>query len=267
MSEKVGNNVVTLQTFFKNGLVHKKSINLFLLSDIEPKNIKYYLLKSYPHLTENFTEGLVYYKGLLYESTGDWGKSAIFVLNLSAGEVIKTTFLPSDEFGEGIAILNNKITLLTYKSMQGYIYDQNSLNLIKKFKYPFNTEGWGLTTDEKDFIMSNGTDKLFVLDSAYYSVLREIDVCDNKEPVDSLNELEYFNGMIYANIWMKNKIAKIDFRTGKVLGYFDLTSLIPEKYRTHYSDVLNGIAYNSDNKSFFITGKHWDKIYEIRIED
>lgn len=265
--DKVGKIIVSIKAFLKSGLTQRKSVSLFVLSDIEPKNIKFQVIKTYAHSTENFTEGLVYKDGLLYEGTGDWGKSAIFVSNLKTGEIIQSTNLPSDKFGEGIAILNNKITQLTYKSMEGYIYDQHSFSQIRKFKYSFYTEGWGLTTDEKDFIMSNGTDKIYALDSTYYSLVKEITVCDNKEPIDSLNELEYVRGLIYSNIWMCNKIAQIDYRTGKVLGYLDLTAIIPKKYRNHHSDVLNGIAYNDDNNSFLITGKHWDKIYEIRIED
>lgn len=197
----------------------------------------------------------------------NYAKEAIFVSDLKTGKVLRSTYLPADKFGEGIAILNNKITQLTYKSMEGYIYDQHSFSQIKKFNYSFYTEGWGITTDEKDFIMSNGTDKIYVLDSAYYSLIKEITVCDNKEPIDSLNELEYVHGFIYSNIWMSNKIAQIDYKTGKVLGYLDLTAIIPKKYRNHHSDVLNGIAYNDENNSFLITGKHWEKIYEIKIED
>lgn len=265
--EKLGNNTLSIKCFLENGLTQQKSIKLFLLSDVEPRKIKYRLVNTYPHSTENFTEGLVYKNGLLYESTGNWGKSAIFVSNPETGELIQSSYLPSDRFGEGIAILNNQITQLTYKSMEGYVYQQNSLNRIKTFKYPFYTEGWGLTTGEKDFIMSNGSEKIYVLDSAYYSLIREITVCDNKEPLDSLNELEYVNGLIYSNIWMNNKIAEIDYKSGKVLGYLDLTSLIPPRYRNHHSDVLNGIAYNRENASFLITGKHWDKIYEIKLED
>jgi glutamine cyclotransferase len=265
--EKVGENILSINTFLKTGLTQRKSINLFLLSDIEPKKIKYNVIKTYPHSTENFTQGLVYKDGLLYEGTGDWGKSAIFVSDLKTGKVLKSIYLPSDKFGEGIAILNNRITQLTYKSMEGYIYDQHSFSQIRKFNYSFFTEGWGLTTDEKDFIMSNGTEKIYVLDSTYYSPIVVITVCDDKEPIDSLNGLEYVHGLIYSNIWMSNKIAQIDYKTGKVLGYLDLTAIIPQKYRNHPSDVLNGIAYNDDNKSFLITGKHWDQIYEIKIED
>ena len=265
--EKVGVNILSIKTFLKTGLTQRKSVNLFLLSDIEPQKIKYSVIKTYPHSTDNFTEGFIFKNGLLYESTGDWGKSAIFVSDLRDGKILQSTYLPSDKFGEGIAILNNKITQLTYKSMEGYIYDQHSFSQIRKFKYSFYTEGWGLTTDEKNFIMSNGTNKIYVLDSTHYSPIKEITICDNKEPIDSLNELEYVQGLIYSNIWMSNKIAQIEYKTGKVLGYLDLTAIIPKKYRNHHSDVLNGIAYNDDNNSFLVTGKHWENIYEIKIEE
>jgi len=265
--EKVGRNNLSLKVFLNGGLSQRKSIDLFFLSDLKPKQIKYSLIKTYPHSIDNFTEGLVFKNGVLYESTGNFGESALFEIDLKNDKIIKSLWLSSDKFGEGITILNNKIIQLTYKSMEGYIYDINSFNRIRKFDYSFYTEGWGLTTDRTNLLMSNGTDKIFSLDSSYYSVLGEINVCDNKEAVDSLNELEYIDGLIYANIWMSNKIAQIDYQTGKVLGYIDLTAIIPVKYRNHHSNVLNGIAYNPENGHLLVTGKRWKHIYEIKLEN
>lgn len=264
--EKVGRNNLSLKVFLQGGLNQRKSINMFFLSDLKPKQIKYSLIKTYPHSINNFTEGLVFKDGLLYEGTGDWGNSLLIETELETGKISKSVALSSDKFGEGITILNNKIIQLTYKSNEGYIYDKSSFDRIGKFNYSFHTEGWGLTTDGTDLLMSNGTDKIFTIDSSYYSFLREIQVCDNKTPVDSLNELEYVDSLIYANIWMNNRIAQIDYHTGKVLGYIDLTAIIPVKYRNHQSDVLNGIAFNSENGHLLITGKRWEYIYEIRLE-
>lgn len=263
----VGINSLRISVFFNDSLTQSKYIEPFFLSDVAPQNLKYQLISSFPHSTDNFTEGLVYKDGLMYEGTGDWGKSGLIISNLETGKVISSIWLPSDKFGEGISILNNNITQLTYKSMEGYIYQKETLEKQKTFKYTFYTEGWGLTTDEVNFYMSNGTDKIYVLDSTYYSVLDEIQVCDNKESIDSLNEVEFVNGLIYSNIWMDNRIAQIDSKTGKVLGYLDLTSMIPPKFRNHHSDVLNGIAYNAESGNLLITGKRWDKIYEIKLTD
>jgi len=262
---QVGRNNLRVSIFFNDSLSQSKTVAPFFLSDLVPQTLEYKLVKTFPHSTDYFTEGLVYKDGLLYEGTGDWGKSGVFISNLETGEVLKSYWLPSDKFGEGISILNGKITQLTYKSQEGYVYDLKSLEKKRTFKYSFYTEGWGITTDKVNYYMSNGTDKIFILDTTYYSLIREMQVCDNKEPVDSLNELEYVNGLIYSNIWMNNKIAQIDSKTGKVHGYLDLTKLIPEKYRNHHSDVLNGIAYLPDNGHLLVTGKKWDKIYEIEV--
>ncbi len=264
--EKVGKNIISIEGF-KDGLSQKLSVKLFFLSDIKPKDLKYKLLNTYPHSTDNFTEGFIYDNGLLYESTGSYGKSALYVTKLETGEVFQSTNLPSNKFGEGIAILNNKITQLTYTATKAYVYDKNTLKKIRSFDYPFYSEGWGLTTDGKDFIMSNGSDKIKVLDSLYFQQKKEITVCDNKESIDSLNELEYVNGILYSNIWMENRIAKIEYKTGRVLGYLDLTAIIPKKYQNVQDAVLNGIAYREEKNTLLVTGKNWETIYEIKLED
>ncbi len=263
----VGENFLRIQAFRNDSLIQTKSINPFFISNIVPKELEFRLVNTYPHSMDYFTEGLVFDNGLLYEGTGDWGKSGVFVTNLETGEVLKSHHLPSDKFGEGISVLNGRITQLTYQAQEGYIYDQESLEKQRTFKYSFYTEGWGLTTDQVNYYMSNGSDKIFVLDSTYYSLIREIHICDNREPIDSLNELEYVNGLIYSNIWMNNKIAQIDSKTGKVLGYLDLSSLIPDKYINHRANVLNGIAYLPENGNLLVTGKRWDKLYEIELLD
>ncbi len=264
-SNKVGYNKLKFKVFINDSLIQTEVKDIFLLSDLQPKELEFELVKTYPHSTEHYTEGFVYKDGLLYEGTGNWGESEIFITELKTGKIINSVFNPLHVFGEGIAIMNNKITQLTYKSMEGYIYNQKTLEKERTFKYSFYTDGWGLTNDEKSFYMSNGTDNIFVLEAENYTVLREIRVCDNIESIKNLNELEYVNGLIYSNIWMTNKIAQIDPKSGKVLGYLDLTSIIPQKYRNENDDVLNGIAYKSSNGNLLITGKRWDKIYEIKI--
>ncbi len=264
--EKVGPNIISIEGF-KNGLSQKQSVQLYFLSDIEPKKLKYKLLNTYPHSTDNFTEGFIYEDGKVYESTGLYGKSALYVYKLENGEVLQSSHLPSDKFGEGIAILNNKITQLTYTATKGYVYDKSTLRKLRTFDYPFYSEGWGLTTDNKHFIMSNGSDKIKILDSLYFSPQKELTICDNKESVDSLNELEYVQGVLYSNIWMNHNIAQIDYKTGRVLGYMDLTPIIPKKYQHVNDDVLNGIAYNEKKNTLLVTGKNWDRIFEIMLEE
>lgn len=262
---KVGRGTLLVEVISGKNKKQKSNIDLFFLSDIEPKSIQYSIINEYPHSKDNFTEGLVYQNGFMFEGTGDWGKSALVKTNLKTGEVLESVFLPSNIFGEGIAILNNKIIQLTYKSQEGYVYRKEDFNLIKKFSYSFSPEGWGLTNNNENLIMSNGTDKLFVLDSTYYSMLKEIQICDNIEPIDSINELEYFEGIVYANIWMDNRIAKIEYNTGKVLGYIDMKEIVPTEYKNDKTNVLNGIAINPQNGNLFVTGKRWSKIYEIKL--
>ncbi len=264
--QKVGSNIISIEGY-KDGLSQKRSVKLFFLSNIKPKSIKYKLINTYPHSTDNFTEGFIYQNGLLYESTGNYGKSALFISKLETGEVLQSTYLPSNKFGEGIAILNNTITQLTYTATKAYVYDKNTLKKIRSFDYPFYSEGWGLTTDGKDFIMSNGSDKIKVLDSLYFQPQKEITVCDDKGSIDSLNELEYVQGILYSNIWMENKIVKIEYKTGRVLGYLDLKAIIPKKYQNVQDAVLNGIAYREEKNTLLVTGKNWETIYEIKLED
>ncbi len=263
----VGRNRLKISVFINDSNTQSINVEPFFLSDVIPQNLKYKLVNSFPHSTKKFTQGLVYKDGLMYEGTGNWGKSGVFITKLETGELINSQMLPPDKFGEGITLLNNRIIQLTYQAREGYVYQFKTLEKQSTFKYSFSTEGWGITADEESFYMSNGTDKILVMDSTYYSVYKEIQVCDNKGPIDSLNELEFVNGLIYSNIWMDNRIAQIDSKTGKVLGYLDLISIIPDKYRKHHSNVLNGIAYNKENGNLFITGKHWDKIYEIELID
>ncbi len=264
--EKVGRGSLGVEIAFTDGTNQRKNVELFFLSDIIPKSIDFTLIDEYPHSTDNFTEGLIFNDGFIYEGAGDWGKSALYKTELESGKIIKAAYLSSNIFGEGISIIGNKIVQLTYKSQEGYVYNKEDFSLIKKFTYSFTSEGWGLTTDGKDLIMSNGTDKLLIMDSTYYSLINERQVCDNEERLDSINELEYVDGIIFANIWMNNKIAKIDYKSGKVLGYIDLSPIVPNGFKKNHENVLNGIAYNPKKKSLLVTGKRWDRIFEIRVE-
>ncbi|MBL4710012.1 MAG: glutaminyl-peptide cyclotransferase [Flavobacteriales bacterium] len=264
--QHVGKNKITCTAFFRDGSNSSKSSYFTFLSDIDPKNIEYSLIKTHPHSTDHFTQGIVYEEGFLYEGTGEFGFSTLVKTKLETSEIIQSLSLASNRFGEGIALFNNKIVQITYKAKEGYVYDKTSFEKIWKFDYPYSKEGWGLTATESELLMSNGTNKIISLDTSNFSFLKEIQVYDNKTAVNNLNELEYIDGLLYANIWMDNRIAQIDPKTGKVLGYIDCTQLIPNRYKSHHSHVLNGIAVIPKNGHLLLTGKRWDIIYEIELK-
>lgn len=225
---------------------------------------------NYPHDTNAFTEGLLFHNKKLYESTGATDlpqtRSLFGVVDLKTGKIdVKVELDRERYFGEGITYLNGKVFQLTYKSKIGFVYDETTYQKIQEFTIP-SKEGWGLTTDGNHLIMSDGTYKLTFLDPISLTVVKTISVKENASVKENLNELEYVNGYIYANVWKTNEIVKIDARDGKIVGRIDLTSYaLDAKSLSPSSMEMNGIAYNSDNKSFFITGKLWPKIYEIRI--
>lgn len=227
-------------------------------------------VQEYPHDTEAFTEGLLFHDGKLFESTGATDlpqtRSLFGEVDLGTGNIEPKVELDREKyFGEGIAFLNEKVFQLTYKSKTGFVYDEKTYQKIQEFTIP-SKEGWGLTTDGNFLIMSDGTDKLTFLDPISLSVSKKISVKENHYAKQNLNELEYVDGYIYANVWMTNEIVKIDSKDGKVVGRMDLTSYALDA-KNSFRDLMemNGIAYNPDRESFFITGKLWPKIYEIKI--
>jgi glutaminyl-peptide cyclotransferase len=226
--------------------------------------LSYTVLNTLPHNTEAFTQGLIIHNGKVIESTGQ-EPSWIAEVNPASGEHDKKVTLDDRYFGEGITILNNKIYQLTWTSRVGFIYDARTYKKLGEFAYP--TEGWGLTHDGHHLIMSDGSDKLSFLDTATLKVARTVSVTDGGVKVKSLNELEYVNGYIFANIWPTNLIVKIDPATGKVAGRLDLTSLGTQiKNMYPRADVLNGIAYDANSKALLITGKLWPKAYLLRVK-
>ncbi|HYG03770.1 MAG TPA: glutaminyl-peptide cyclotransferase [Chryseosolibacter sp.] len=226
----------------------------------------YYKVKStWPHDTEAFTQGLVVHNGLLYESTGQEGKSWIGIVDVKTGEADKKVILDDKYFGEGITILNNKIYQLTYTTKVGFVYDLSTYEKIREFPQPLK-EGWGITHDNKNLIVSEGTEKLFFLDTTTLKPVRSIVVKDDQGPVTKLNELEYVDGFIYANIWETNRIVKINPADGTVVGRLDLTALAQNAaLRNPEANVLNGIAYHPGTKLFLVTGKNWPSIYILQL--
>ena len=225
----------------------------------------------FPHDTTLFTEGFLFHKGELYESTGSpddlpQTNSLLGTDNLETGKFSNKIELDKTKyFGEGIVFLNNKLYQLTYKDQIGFIYDADSFKKIGQFKYA-NLEGWSLTTDGKNLIMSDGTSKLTFLDPTTLTPVRILNVTENGIPQDSLNELEFIKGFIYANVWMNNHIVKINPSTGNIVGKLDLSILTQDaRNKNPRADVLNGIAYDSISDKIYVTGKMWSNIYQINF--
>lgn len=227
----------------------------------------YNVLNSYPHDYDAFTQGLIWHEGQLYEGTGLRGRSSLRKVNLEDGDVSQQIALPDELFGEGITIFANKIYQLTWQANVGFVYDLESFEELTSFTYP--TEGWGITHDGQQLIMSDGSTRLYFWDPETLEEIRNVEVTLRGEPVNRLNELEYIDGMVYANIWQTNFIAIIDPESGIIRGMINLEGLlqIPAGH-TSPVDVLNGIAYDDENDRLFVTGKLWPQLYEIKlIED
>jgi glutamine cyclotransferase len=224
----------------------------------------YKVVHAYPHDPNAYTEGLFYLKGYLYESTGLEGHSSIRKVRLETGDIVLTHDLPPQYFGEGITYWGNRLIGLTWKSQLGFTYNLHTFTVEGQFKYP--GEGWALTRNEHEIFMSDGTPQLRVLDPKTLHELRRIRVTANGRPVDQLNELEWVQGTILANIWQTNRIAQINPDTGEIIAWIDLTGLLPARDRLPgHTDVLNGIAYDETNGRLFVTGKFWPKLFEIQI--
>ncbi len=224
----------------------------------------YSVVNAYPHDPGAFTEGLLYRNGYLYESTGLEGASSVRKVELKTGKVLNGAKLPRDIFGEGITDWGDKLIGLTWKTQVGFVLDIEGFALKGRFDYP--GEGWGLTHNATELVMSDGTAELRVLDPDTLKEKRRIKVTAEGKPIDQLNELEWVDGEIFANIWQTDRIARIDPRTGRVTGWIDLSGLLPEKERAgRQVDVLNGIAYDPATQRLFVTGKLWPKLYEIRL--
>ncbi len=226
--------------------------------------INYSVVSVLPHDQNAFIQGLVIHNNKIIESTGQ-NNAWIAEVNPATGEQTKKVNLDSKYFGEGITIINNKIYQLTWTTKTGFVYDATSYKQLKEFKY--NTEGWGITNDGKNLIMSDGTDKLYFLDTTSLKVQRTINVTNASNHIRKLNELEYINGYIYANVWETPLIMKIDPATGKVVGKLDLSAIANEINQLYPSaDVLNGIAYDQNSKALLVTGKLWPKAYLIKLK-
>lgn len=237
-----------------------------VISDVEAKVLKYTVINTYPHDMQAFTEGLEFYRDTLMESTGQKGQSYFRKYDYKTGKVYKQVDLESQYFGEGITAIDGKIFQLTWQSGVGFIYNANSLKLEKTFKYDKPIEGWGMTNDGKFIYQTDGTEKIWKMDPATQKMTGSVNVYWSANKIKSLNEIEMIDGKIYGNIWQKDVIAVINPESGAVEGVVDLSALRKE-LKSPQAEVLNGIAYNPKTKTIFVTGKNWDKLFEIKVSE
>lgn len=259
----VGTKKLVLRSTLENGSKEEDEKMVRVLSDLVPQFWKAKISETLPHNTSNFTQGLEFDGNQLFESTGQKGESKVAKMNLANAQIIDYNSLDANYFGEGITILGNKIYQITWQEHKCFVYDKVSLKLIKEFSY--TGEGWGLCNDGKSIIMSDGSERLTYRNPEDFTIQKVVEVFDNKGPITNLNELEYVDGKIYANIWMTNAILVIGANTGKVEAIIDGTDL-ENSGRGTSGDVLNGIAYNKLNKKIYVTGKRWEKMFAITFD-
>jgi glutamine cyclotransferase len=229
----------------------------------EVTHYQYKVVRTYPHDRQSFTQGLVYQEGLIYEGTGLYGRSAILRWDLKTGNVLKKLRLPDKYFGEGITLFEDKLIELTWKSKVGFVYSKDTFTPRTQFRYPM--EGWGLTHDGKRLILSDGTATLHFLDPNTYAEIGRLEVRNDGRPIRNINELEFIDGQIYANVWPSDMIVTISPKTGRITGMIDMVGLYSDPGPRDSDAVLNGIAYMPETRHLLVTGKLWPKLYEIEL--
>jgi len=238
---------------------------MIVLSDKIPVRNKFRIINTYPHDRDAFTQGLFYDRGVFYEGTGQETGSSLREVELTTGKVLRQLNLEPPLFGEGITLFGDRIYQVTWRSKVGFVYDKATFRQINRIYY--QSEGWGLTTMNDRIVMSDGTNVLWFMDPEMFTVVSRLEVYDNEKKAEQLNELEYINGEIWANMWMTDLIARIDPVSGKVLGYIDLKGILKDSETDTSVDVLNGIAYDREGNRIFVTGKNWPKLFEIKITE
>ncbi|USL95624.1 glutaminyl-peptide cyclotransferase [Riemerella anatipestifer] len=261
----LGDNEVSFVIKTKSGETLTQDATIYVFAKNPEQNLSYTIVNEYPHSTENFVQGFQLEGNTIYESDGQNGSSRILKYNLGSVTPLAVTPQSNEIFSEGSTIVGDKVYQLTWQNKKGFIYDKASLKLLSEFPYPGAIgEGWGLTYDGKNLILSDGTKNLYFLNPNNPSeIVKQIAVAGNTQAYDRLNELEYHQGFIYANVWQQPYILKINPNTGEVVGKFDFSE-ISKKHTTGEDDVLNGIAFKGEN--MLVTGKNWDKIYEVKIK-
>lgn len=259
----LGRSSLKFVVFFNDFTMQEKIFNYILLSDIDPEIFSFKVINTYPHDPKAYTQGLVWESNILYEGTGKNGASSLRKYNFEKNEILQSINLSKEIFGEGICIFNDKIIQLTWSSNKGFVYNKSDFRLLREFTY--FTEGWGLTNDGKNLIMSDGSNILYFLNPEYFTEEKRIEVYDNKGKVDSLNELEYIDTKIYANVYGQDYIVIIDPVNGKVTGKIMLEKLRPLGTPNDMEHVLNGIAHHNKPNHLLVTGKYWPKLFEIEV--
>jgi YVTN family beta-propeller protein len=255
---------IEIVAFRKDGTSFSDQRLIRILSDVTPEKWAVEIVSSLPHLETSFTQGLEFNEGKLFEGTGDpnqAGETVIAEVDLKTGAIVRKMGLDASHFGEGITILGDELYQLTWKNQKCLVYNKSDFKSIKEFTY--TGEGWGLCNDGKSLIMSDGSERIYFRSPKTFDVERTIEVYTDQGPIARLNELEYVDGLIYANIWTSNNVAVIDPATGKVIATIDATQLVQEGKGN--GEVLNGIAYNSVTKKLYMTGKFWSKMFEVKV--
>lgn len=261
----LGTRILTLKAYGADGTVLEDERLLRVLSDVVPDRWNLSILRTFPHSKEHFTQGLEFDGNQLYESTGDpdrTGKTTVGILDLGSGSFSKKIGLDANYFGEGITILGDEIYQLTYTEGKCFVYDKATLQLKREFVYA--GQGWGLTNDGTYLYMSDGSERITIRDPKTFEVVETLEVYDHRGPIKQLNELEFVDGIIYANVWQTNAIIAFQSENGKVVGIIDASVL--EREGSLGGDVLNGIAYNKSSSTFYLTGKYWSKLFEVKFE-
>lgn len=260
----VGTRTLNLLSKLKDGSSFVDNRMVRVLSDIVPQKRKAKIIQEFPHEPTSFTQGLAFYNGKLYEGTGDpgdQGKTIVAEVDLTSGEIKNSMGLQVGFFGEGITVMDDKLFQITWKNQKCYVYNVNTLQLLSEFNY--KGEGWGLTHDETSLIMSDGTERIVFRNPETFAIERTLEVYNNEGPINYLNELEFIDGKIYANVWTSSSVIAIDPKTGKVLEQIDGSELV--KLGRGKGEVLNGIAHNAATGKTYMTGKNWIKLFEVQF--
>ncbi len=255
--------VIYTLTAYREGVPEARSGEFTVLSAEAPTLYGYKVKATYPHDREAYTQGLLWHNGALYESTGVEGQSALRKVELASGKVLQNVNLPRNYFGEGLALLKGKFYQLTWQNNKALVYDAGSLEKTGEFNYA--GEGWGLATDGAQLYMSDGSERIKVLDPETFKPLRTLEVYTDQSKIAYLNELEWIEGELWANVYTTDQIVRIDPRTGAITGIIDLSGLLSPADKGPTTDVLNGIAYDERRSRIFVTGKYWNKLFEIEL--
>ncbi len=264
-NHKLGKHPIEATVYFNGGETQKTTSSITILNNQAPKIYKFKIINEYPHDITSYTQGLEFYNGKLYESTGQYKESKLRQVDYKTGEVIKNINLADAYFGEGLTVLEDKIYVLTWRAKTGFVYDVNTFEEESTFSYGKSKEGWGLTHNDKHIYKSDGSENIWLLNQKTLIEEDYIQVYTNKGKITDINELEWINGKIYANRYQRNGVAIINPKNGAVEGVIDFTPLRNKVTQHEKLDVLNGIAFNPEANTIFVTGKRWDKMFEVEI--